>query len=338
MEQISYSVIIPTYNGSNRIAVTIESLVRQTISPQEFEIIVVDDCSSDNTEATVKKCQADFPNYSIEYIRQERNTGPAAARNRGILKAAGHTIFFADDDCELPATWMENHIKIYAARPEIAGVCGWYVPSRAILLREPCQSFFLLLYRYFTRGSLETYEGDNERARKRGVIFPFLNTGNFSGRKWMMLHIGGFNERFIAPGSEDAEFGDRIRDSRFLLYYLPQLIMHRKHMNLIGLIRVAKNRAMGRAVYRAVKLEQNRNLQYLGFSREWREFRNFYKMRLLGSNPYHIPRSMVLISGVFFFIIESQISLWLFERKVKKRHRRNFRLIGLTEAALEKRA
>ena len=84
------SVIIPTYNRVQRLKKAIDSVLAQ--SQQNFELIVVDDGSDDNTEEMIDKYNAD-----IVYIRQE-NSGPAAARNRGIEKALYNILVFLDSD------------------------------------------------------------------------------------------------------------------------------------------------------------------------------------------------------------------------------------------------
>ena len=93
------SVIIPTYNRAQRLGKAIDSVLAQ--SHQDFELIVVDDGSGDNTAELIENYNAD-----IVYIRQE-NSGPAAARNRGIEKARYNLLAFLDsDDC-----FAENKLK-----------------------------------------------------------------------------------------------------------------------------------------------------------------------------------------------------------------------------------
>ena len=92
--KISFSVIIPVFNGANTIEETIESCILQTELP--LEIIVVDDASTDNTESVVKSKNSSL----VIYIRNERNRGPSYSRNLGIQKAKGSWILFLDaDDC-----------------------------------------------------------------------------------------------------------------------------------------------------------------------------------------------------------------------------------------------
>lgn len=97
---VTVSVIIPTYNRAHTVSRAIQSVLNQTY--QDFEIIVVDDCSTDNTEEVVKG----FNDSRICYIRHEQNRGGSAARNTGIRIARGEYIAFLDSDDE----WLPNKL------------------------------------------------------------------------------------------------------------------------------------------------------------------------------------------------------------------------------------
>jgi len=95
MTTVSYpeiTVVIPTYNRAKLLRNAVESVLQQTF--QDFEIIIIDDNSSDNTEQIVYQ----FNDQRIKYIKKLKNEGAAAARNTGILCAAGRYIAFLDDD------------------------------------------------------------------------------------------------------------------------------------------------------------------------------------------------------------------------------------------------
>ena len=100
------SVIIPTFNREKYVTKAIESVLNQTF--RDFEIIVVDDGSSDDTPKAVQPYMD-----RIRYIRQE-NSGVSAARNAGILKATGEWISFLDSDDE----WMNHYLSLQMAQAE----------------------------------------------------------------------------------------------------------------------------------------------------------------------------------------------------------------------------
>lgn len=92
------SIIMPSYNTAKFISETIESVSAQTYS--NWELIIVDDCSTDNTDEVVKSF---LPDDRIKYIKNEKNSGAAFSRNRALCEAKGKWIAFLDsDDVWLP--------------------------------------------------------------------------------------------------------------------------------------------------------------------------------------------------------------------------------------------
>ena len=85
--------------------------------PDNSEIIVVDDCSTDNSASIAKK----FP---VQFIQQERNQGPSAARNQGVKIAKGDNLIFIDSDVELEKEALENMLNRLKQNPEIFGING----------------------------------------------------------------------------------------------------------------------------------------------------------------------------------------------------------------------
>jgi len=105
------SVIMPTYNCAEFIEESIQSVISQSIT--DWEILIEDDCSTDNTEEVLKPYLEKYPN--IHYHRLERNGGPAVARTEALKKARGRYIAFLDSDdiwhskkLEKQISFMEN--------------------------------------------------------------------------------------------------------------------------------------------------------------------------------------------------------------------------------------
>ena len=112
------SVVIPTYNYGRFIAEAIESALVQTRKPDD--VIVVDDGSTDETEAAVRRLEAD----RVRYIRQP-NAGVCVARNRGVAESSGDLIAFLDADDTWEPTKLEKQLAMFEADPEIGLVhCG----------------------------------------------------------------------------------------------------------------------------------------------------------------------------------------------------------------------
>jgi len=113
----SISVIIPTYNRADKLKRAVDSVLNQTY--QNFEIIIIDDNSQDNTRSVVKN----FKDDRIRYFRNKKNLGGAGARNVGIRKAKYKYLAFLDDDDEWLYEKLEKQINILSkTNPSFCGV------------------------------------------------------------------------------------------------------------------------------------------------------------------------------------------------------------------------
>ena len=109
------TVIIPTYNSVEFLDSTIASIMNQSIGFENIELIIVDDCSTDDTEIVVRS----FQDQRIHYYKNVENSGAAISRNRALREAKGRWIAFLDsDDLWLPNKldrqikfMMDNHIS-----------------------------------------------------------------------------------------------------------------------------------------------------------------------------------------------------------------------------------
>ncbi len=99
------SIITPSYNAAKYIADTIQSVQAQTYT--NWEMIIADDCSTDNTDEVVQNFLTDT---RIRYIKNEKNSGAAETRNNAISKAQGRWIAFVDSDDIWAADKLEKHI------------------------------------------------------------------------------------------------------------------------------------------------------------------------------------------------------------------------------------
>lgn len=108
MSEVLVSVVIPNYNGERFVQKTLESVLNQTY--QHFEIIVVDDCSTDRSPEIIEGfCQRDA---RIRLIRLTRNGGVSNARNTGIREARGDYIALLDNDDTWTADKLERQVKL----------------------------------------------------------------------------------------------------------------------------------------------------------------------------------------------------------------------------------
>ena len=185
------SVIIPTYNRAHLVGRAIRSVLAQTY--QDFEIIVVDDASTDNTEEVVNS----FNDPHIRYIRHEKNHGGAAARNTGINVARGEYIAFQDSDDEWLPEKLEKQMKVFESAPAKVGV----------------------VYTGFWRidDDKKTYIPSTKINRKEGNVHNELLEGNFVTtqaaivKRECLRKAGMFDERL--PRLQDWELFIRISKS-----------------------------------------------------------------------------------------------------------------------------
>jgi glycosyltransferase involved in cell wall biosynthesis len=104
-----YSVIVPSYNRQDELEALLPCLENQTFDKSGFEVILVDDGSTDKSEEFVLKFKQKT-SLTIQFIKQE-NKGPGAARNNGMKNAKGDFIIFLDSDVILPNHWLESTDK-----------------------------------------------------------------------------------------------------------------------------------------------------------------------------------------------------------------------------------
>jgi glycosyltransferase involved in cell wall biosynthesis len=169
------SIIIPTYNRSRLIARAVKSVLNQTY--QNFELIIVDDGSTDGTKEVV----AGFNDERIRYVRHEKNKGEAAARNTGIKAAKCNYIAYQDSDDEWLPEKLAKQMKLLENAPPEVGV----------------------IYTGFwkTENHRKTYIPFSWVSQKNGDIHKELLKGNFIGSPVVLIkkecfdRVGLFDER-----------------------------------------------------------------------------------------------------------------------------------------------
>ena len=184
-QQPLVSVILPTFQRAATIAVAIESVLTQSYSA--LELIVVDDASTDETEAIVRG----FDDARISYLRHENNRGGGAARNTGLERARGEFLAFQDSDDRWISDKLERQIAFLHERPEVD------------LVWSP--------YRRGDSGTL--HPAEPERAPRGNILSPllranFIGTPTIVARRGCYERSGGFDERL--PRFQDWEWMIRV--------------------------------------------------------------------------------------------------------------------------------
>lgn len=227
---MSLSIIIPAHDQAHSLQLTLTSLTRQTLEPDRFEVVLVDDCSSQDL-AAVAEGFADRLN--IRYLRNPQNLGRARTRNKGIAAAGNDDLLLLDADSYCTPDLLDRHHRF--------GDRG----AGAVLLgrrREPDWSTLdaLLGGRLPTGHSgLEEdpryhlgFEPDTFAGSRTPWLFAYCN--NMSVSRKLLDAVGGFNEDFIRWGYEDNELAYRIfrhhdRESGRFRYDADALTYHLPH-------------------------------------------------------------------------------------------------------------
>ncbi len=207
-KQIKYSVIIPAYNAERTLANTLQALLQQTIPREEYEIIVVDDGSTDKT-GEIARALAD------RVIHQE-NRGPAAARNAGVHAARGDIVLFTDADCEPLPDWIEKMTAPFAD-PEVVGTKGAYLTRQRSFIARFVQ--------------LE-YEDRYDRMAKFEQI-DFIDTYSAAYRRDIFLANKGFDTIFPTASVEDQEFSFRLAQKGYKMVFVPEARVYHLHNNTL---------------------------------------------------------------------------------------------------------
>jgi len=210
------SIIIPTYNRAEVLRECLAALALQDFPFGSFEIIVIDDGSTDNTAEVVQQATSRFETH---YIFQ-KNSGPAAARNCGVRHAEGDLILIINDDAIAPSSLVAGHYLMHrkvqcGGRLAILGTREFRVEDKTRTLN------FLYDQVPFSMRVYGWSEGFYPS--------PFFVTFNISMRRCDFEEVGGFDEDFTSAIGEDTEFGARWASSQGKILFLPQLRAHHFH-------------------------------------------------------------------------------------------------------------
>lgn len=215
---IEFSIIVCTHNRVSMLADCIDSLLNQTADKNRFEIIIVDNNSTDNTEEITKEFVENYSN--IKYL-EEKTIGYSAPRNCGWKNASGNIVAYIDDDEIAAPDWLENIEKAFQIeeKPDIVG--GMCLPKYDAIPPD-----------WFT----ESMGGINKN-RQKGILNQrtdsYLGCGNVAFKKEVLKKLNGFSNDFNMKNGflmmgEDTDICQRAIKTGFQLYYDPKIkIYHR---------------------------------------------------------------------------------------------------------------
>ncbi|MCC2667973.1 MAG: putative glycosyltransferase [Armatimonadetes bacterium] len=205
--QVVASVVIPTHNRSSLIDATLTELAKVRRDPALWEVVVVDDGSSDDTEAVIRRWTETAP-FRVQYLKQA-NAGPAAARNRGAAAARGEVLIFLDDDIEVQPDFVDQHVRAVVANK------GCWITGRILhppeLRKTPFGEYRNAVWERFHEQQLPGRLSDSPGGSAANLSLPAED----------FRQLGGFDESFTTPSSEDWDLTLRARQQGVRVLYHP---------------------------------------------------------------------------------------------------------------------
>jgi GT2 family glycosyltransferase len=195
------TVAISTYRRASLLPRMVRALEAQTLSAGEFEVVIVDDGSPDDTSAVLEKLTG-ATTVPLRVLRSEENKGQAAGRNKAWRAARAPVIAFTDDDCVPTAGWLEEGLRAIENG-------GGFVVGRTTANPEQAER----LLRPFSR----TIQDEGMR---------FFNTCNIFYMRGILEEVGGFDETFSAHGGEDIDLAMRVQEHGTKVQYAPDAIVY----------------------------------------------------------------------------------------------------------------
>lgn len=199
------SVIVPAYNDRTGIRRTLEALIEQTYPAASYEVLAVDNGSTDGTRTVIREFSERYPE-SVELLVEAEIQGPPAARNRGVENAAGSIIAFIDADMTVEETWLASVTETIQRNDWNYMGCNVEITLEDETLTGKYNQIFGF--------PMEKYIEEAQ----------FAGTGCLVVRREVFEEVGPFDEQLAFSG--DREFGDRVHRAGFDQHFQPGITMY----------------------------------------------------------------------------------------------------------------
>ena len=200
---MNVSIVIPTYNRKPILEKCLRALENQKLNKNisNYEIIVVDDGSTDGTKSWVKNNTEIFPHV---VLYEQEHGGPALGRNLGVMKSKYEIIIFIDSDLIVLDNFIVSHVNRL--------LLSWKKNNK----------------KCFTYGSVINTSNfknpESEFYKLTDISFAYFATGNVAISKELLLNIGLFDTSFSLYGWEDLELGERLKKIGTRLIKCPEAV------------------------------------------------------------------------------------------------------------------
>lgn len=215
------SVVICTYNREKYIYNVLRSIAENGFSKDRYEIVLVNNNCTDNTEAECLRFKNDFPDIAFHCFH-EPNQGLSYARNCGIRESKGDIIIYVDDDALVNKEYLQTYADFFVQNEKAVAAGGPIVPQY-----ETAEPDWMSHYtRMLLTGALDL--GPKEREFPNG---SFPGGGNVAYRKSVFDHVGLFNVELGRKGNsligaEEKDLFDKMETLGMKFYYLPNAILY----------------------------------------------------------------------------------------------------------------
>ena len=200
---MNVSIVIPTYNRKPILEKCLKALEKQILNKfvSNYEVIVVDDGSTDGTSTWIKNNNEVLPHV---VLYEQKHGGPALGRNLGVMKSKYEIIIFIDSDLIVLNNFITSHINKL--------LFSWKKNNK----------------KCFTYGSVINTSNfknpENEIYKLTDISFAYFATGNVAISKELLLNVGLFDTSFSLYGWEDLELGERLKKTGTKLIKCPEAV------------------------------------------------------------------------------------------------------------------
>lgn len=260
------SIIVPNYNGSNTISMCLRNIYSSTY--KNYEVIVVDDGSTDNSISEIKK-------YNCKLVKLNKNKGPSCARNAGAEFASGDIFLFIDSDVCIQNDTLNLINGRFNMDADISAVVG--MPDKYCKFKNIASQHFNLRV-HFNYLNMPKY-------------IPILYGSLCAVKKEAFFNVGGFDTELKKAGVEDNDLGYRLNDNNYKILLDKNIQFN--HYKYISLLKLLKNDFLRASDRRKLMLRRNNTL------------RDIYKHKRFISTPINHIYSAIIAPLIILFLFSS---------------------------------
>lgn len=218
---IELSVAICTYNREKYLPQLFGSIIKQSLSPERYEVVIVDNNSTDSTAELCADFHSNYPNIHYMYVREE-NQGLSFARNRSIREASSPLIVFLDDDAYPAPDYFEGLLRAFKEDPSAAAVGGKILLHYESVIPDWENKYLNSLMGFYDPGDTPFVYRTKDYPRGSNMAF----------RSTIFDEVGGFNTKLgrigrnLIGGEEKDIFYRIYQDKRYKVLYDPTLVVY----------------------------------------------------------------------------------------------------------------